>query len=800
MSKKLLSIWVLLLLNAVSLATQPCEVDINPQLLKQRWPAHWISCPDVSLKDYGVYHFRRVFDLSAKPEKFIIHVSADNRYWLFVNGNRVCSGPARGDLVHWRFETVDIAPSLQKGKNVIAAVVWNFGEYIPFAQVTHVTAFLLQGDTDTEAIVNTNDKWKVVQNQAYSPVPVDKKRIPNFIVVGPGDRVDASKYPWGWQQIVYDDSGWQKPRDINRAVPRQTREYSTPWALIPRMIPFMEDRLQRIPKIAKTDIANANDGFLKGTKDLKIPANTNGSILLDQSFLTTAYPQLLVSGGKESQITLTYAEGLFSDNRSEKYPYWRKGNRNEIEGRHIIGYQDKFLPDGGSKRLFQPLWFRTYRYLQMDIKTAEEGLVIHDFHGRYTAYPFTENATVASSDSSLNDIWNVGWRTARLCAGETYFDCPYYEQLQYVGDTRIQALISLYVSGDDRLMRKAIKQFDDSRIPDGLTASRYPHCAPQTIPPYSLFWVAMVHDYWMHRDDTEFVQSFLPGIRGVLEWFEQRIDDDTGMLGPLEWWNFVDWVRPYRSGEPPSAKTGNCAVITLQYAYVLNYAAQLAVVFNKPVEAEHYYKLAQSLKRATFKHCWDNERGLLADSPAKKQFSQHTNIMAVLVDIIPRKQQKSFMEKVASEPDLIQCTFYYRFYLTRAMNKAGLGDRYIAMLEPWRDMLKIGLTTFAERPEPARSDCHAWSASPNYELLATVCGIMPAEPGFRSVRIEPFLGPLTWVEGRMPHPLGEIKVKFKRKGDTGIEGKVTLPEGLAGQFVWQGKLIHLKSGQQKIER
>jgi hypothetical protein len=170
----------------------------------------------------------------------------------------------------------------------------------------------------------------------------------------------------------------------------------------------------------------------------------------------------------------------------------------------------------------------------------------------------------------------------------------------------------------------------------------------------------------------------------------------------------------------------------------------------------------------------------------------------VLVDLVDPNEQQALMEKIISEKDLTQCTFYYRYYLVRALKKVGLGDRYVEMLQPWRDMLKIGLTTFAENPEPTRSDCHAWSASPNYDLLATVCGIEPAEPGFKSVRIEPHLGSLTWVEGKMPHPLGQITVHLERDGKTGIKGSITLPPGLTGKFFWNGKSADLKSGPQTI--
>src|ERR1019366_1121771 len=120
-------------------------------LLRRLWTARWIAVPDSPKTEYGVYHFRKLFDLAARPDRFLVHASGDNRYQLFVNGQRAAWGPARGDLFHWRYETVDIAGFLQPGKNVLAAVVWNFGEYAPEAQITLETGFLLQGDGDGAA-------------------------------------------------------------------------------------------------------------------------------------------------------------------------------------------------------------------------------------------------------------------------------------------------------------------------------------------------------------------------------------------------------------------------------------------------------------------------------------------------------------------------------------------------------------------------------------------------------------------------------------------------------------------------
>ena len=194
--KKLLPLLIILLVFIQkNFAQQPAEDVINI-----RWQAEWIAPQNVSLKDFGVYHFRKNFDLPQKPNQFVINVSGDNRYRIFVNGNYIGAGPARSDLMHWNFETYDIAQYLQSGKNSIAAVVWNFGKDMPVAQISNKTGFILQGNTTSEGIVNTNNSWKVIENKAYKSLPVDGSKLWTYIVVGCGEDVDASKYPFGWEK------------------------------------------------------------------------------------------------------------------------------------------------------------------------------------------------------------------------------------------------------------------------------------------------------------------------------------------------------------------------------------------------------------------------------------------------------------------------------------------------------------------------------------------------------------------------------------------------------------------------
>jgi hypothetical protein len=391
----------------------------------------------------------------------------------------------------------------------------------------------------------------------------------------------------------------------------------------------------------------------------------------------------------------------------------------------------------------------------------------------------------------------MDWNGARLGANETYMDTPYYEQLQYVGDTRIQALISLYVAGDDRLMRQAIEHFDWSRLPEGITTSRYPSELTQLIPPFSLIYVAMVHDYHMHRNDPAFVRERLAGIRGILDWYGRHIDS-TGMLGGMPFWNYVDWSPRWPRGVPPRANEGHSATISLLYAYALQHAAQLEEDLGVSAMGHAYRMRADSIIRATRARTWDAKRRLFRDAPESPAFSQHTNVLALLTNAVEAPERRPLMERVLSDTSLAQATYYFGFYVFEALRVAGLADRYIELLAPWRKMLALGLTSTPENPEPTRSDTHAWAAHPNYGLLATVLGVRPASPGFRTVRIAPALGSLKHAQGKVPHPLGDIDVEFERVGATGLRGVVTLPPGLTGTFEWAGKQIPLHAGRQEV--
>jgi len=336
-------------------------------------------------------------------------------------------------------------------------------------------------------------------------------------------------------------------------------------------------------------------------------------------------------------------------------------------------------------------------------------------------------------------------------------------------------------------------------MPDGLTQSRYPSHLPQIIPPFSLFWIGMMHDLWWYHGDTAFLRHYLPGVRDVLGWFDRRISP-SGLLGNLGWWNFVDWTPQFKDGVPPQEADGQSSILTLQFVAALQNAADLESSFGNKAFAAHDRVLADRIAHAVYEKCWDSQRGLLADTPGRKEFSQHANILGVLTNAIPAQDQKPVMQKVLTDPALAQCSYYFRFYLFRAMKKAGLGNDYLSQLGPWRQMLKLGLTTWAESlpATRSRSDCHAWSAHPNFDFLDTVAGIEPAEPGFGKVLIQPNLGTLTHLAAILPVPQGEIAVKYEHRNGE-LAADVTLPSGMTGSFVWGGQKRALHGGTQHLQ-
>ncbi|WP_275868921.1 alpha-L-rhamnosidase N-terminal domain-containing protein [Algoriphagus sp. CAU 1675] len=776
-------LFLFLFLASISSYSQQISTDF----LTKNWNARWITAAESNPTDYGVYVFRKNFDLATKPDKYIIHVSADNKYRLFVNGEFIGVGPARNDIEHWFFDTYDIAKYLKSGKNTIAAKVWNEGPRKAEAQISLRTGFILDGEGEASAIA-TGDTWKALKDESYSPIQV---RVYGYYAAGPGENIEMGKYLKDWQSPDLDDQNWPAAQASTPGVPKtKVGAFGAPmgWMLIPSGIPPFEFSPEKTPMIRKAEGLSVNAQSF-GESPIQVPANSKVSLLLDQQYLTNAYPTFKFGQGKNATVKITYAEALYGEERS-------KGNRNEIEGKSIVGRYDQILTDGSANQEFTSLNYRTYRYIQMDIETKEEPLVLKGMEAMFTGFPFELKAEFGSDDPEHQKILEIGWRTARLCAVDSYMDCPYYEQLQYIGDGRIQAIISYFNTGDDRLAKNSLNQISYSQQPEGVTFSRYPSASPQYIPPFSMWYVGMLHDYLMYGSDLEFLKTKLNSSRSVIQYF-QSVQGEDGSLGTLPFWAFVDWAvgTEWKQGIPPIGQDGNSAILDLQMVLALQYAADLEMHLGIKELGETYLKEADRLKATIRKKYWDASKGLFADRSEKDVFSQHANALAILSGLVSGDEAKSIGEKIhAMENGMVEATIYFKYYIHQALVQVGKGDEYLSFLDVWRKAIDLGLTTWAETSglDKTRSDSHAWGSSPNIEFYRTILGIDSDGPGFSKVIIKPHLGEFKKLSGKMPHSKGEISVSYDLTSQP--VAKISLPDGISGILIFNGKRHPLKGG------
>ncbi|KAM0334425.1 hypothetical protein ACHAQA_001451 [Verticillium albo-atrum] len=332
-----------------------------------------------------------------------------------------------------------------------------------------------------------------------------------------------------------------------------------------------------------------------------------------------------------------------------------------------------------------------------------------------------------------------------------YSDCPFYEQLQYSGDTRSVGLFHYLVSGDDRLMRQAITSFASSVTVEGLTQSRFPSHVPQIIAAFPLFWILQVCDHHLYFGDTTYARTFIPRIDGVLDFFDRHVDE-LGLISglPEDVWQYVDWVTTWGAtddhpdkGVPTSGRESNRhTYFSMLYSFVLQHAAKLLRDVGRPGNAAEYESKADHLTKAVLQHCYDGRffTDSTADVADEQAYSQHCQIFAILSGAAKPEDRTRLLQESFANTKFSKCSYMMQFYALRAFSLAG-DDAYETYWQdvwtPWRQMLAANLTTWEEDDVRQRSDCHAWGSVPLYEFCTEVAGVRPVAPGCAKILFKP---------------------------------------------------------------
>ncbi|WP_232550265.1 alpha-L-rhamnosidase C-terminal domain-containing protein [Propioniciclava soli] len=710
-------------------------------------------------------------------------ITAVHRYRLFVNGTLVAVGPLKPGPADWFADTVDVAPHLTTGGNVLALEVLTYREDVPgnaslrrgAAPGLSVSGPLPGGADAADAL-----RWRC------SPCPGRTfLQGVNTVFLGIQERVDATLEHHGWLDAGFDDRAWAVP------VPAPRPPGDAAMCVLPRPVPPLA--LEPCPwaGIARTRGDDPGWEALLGGRPVTVPAHREVEVDLDVGVLTTAFVSAAMSGGAGAELTLTAAECY--EGEPIDLPWLRrKGDRTDARTGDLHADPDHYRVAGhgspDAPELWRPFWFRTVRYLRVRVTTGDEPLTLRGVMLTRTGYPLEVTGSFRSSSPLHARLWETSLRTLRNCMHDTFEDCPFYEQLQYAMDTRSQALFSLHISSDDRLVRRAISDFAASGHPEGLTRSNAPGIIPQVIPGFSLFWVFMLADHLDHVGDRSFTRPFLPRVHAILSVFDAALTEDGFVLSPPdrpdthpdgEIWNFVDWTDAWRAsrGVPELGERRANTILTFQYATALRSAERIADACGEPgASAEYRARAEDVIARINASSAWDPSTGYYRDSDSGVPMSQHAQVWAVLAGAISGPAARDLLCRAVGDATLTRCSYAMSHSLFDAARIAGAHE--VVDWTPWQEMLELNLTTWAEDAVSHRSDCHGWGSVPLQHFPRWVLGVSPLSPGFASAGVDPVPGDLRFAEGVVPTPHGSIAVRWERDGAGTVRVRVDAPTSI----------------------
>lgn len=733
---------------------EPMAWTLDPDDPVLTTPAVWH--PEAPREGWSVVWFQHTIEVGQTIQDAVLRLSASQRFELFVDDQRIARGPSRTDPDRWGVMTVAL-PALPPGPHTLRVRVWHAGKHSAMTQMGPPAFLLVHSDHPALADWTTGDHWRCRHDTSRTPLAKHAwgERRP-YDVVGSGESIDLATPQEGW-----------------RAVKVIAKTAEDPWGnlplacrLRPDPLPQMHEADRDWQRVAQADdsIADAAQAWLELGQPLQIEADREARVVLDQGTIVNAYLTFSMAGGRGAQIEIVTAEAPSLDDWSEKPP------RDQTQGVRYRGHRDMILPDGGDHTV-DLCWFRSFRYLELRIRTAEQPLTIHRIGAAATAFPLPPSVHSEIHGEGLPDMPRVLAacdRTIELCAHELLFDCPHYEQCQFPGDARLQALYHYAIHGEPRLGLKAIDDFHASRRPDGMLECRWPSTKRQLLPTFALQWIGMLHDA-MRWLPAAHLHRYLPVAAGVLQCFLERRRSD-GLVGFIPNAPFIDWSPGFEKGNAPQDADGGSAIVSLMLARACQELDELQQRLAPDMHHGAWASASTLLLSEVRAQCWDDARQLVADTPSKQTFSVHGQCEAAKAGLVSVEEAGGLLLRALEDPDITRPgSFYYWHYVFQTSGIARQPNVIVDALPMWEDVLdRHRMDTLPETMwDSPRSDCHAWSSMPAYHLSTTLLGLSPvfAGDGERAVRFDPQPGRLNALEGSIPVGPHRITAALRRVDD-----------------------------------
>lgn len=803
-----------------------------------QWAAKWIWTHDPTRKPFHSCYFRKTFFVERPNIAARIHCAADSKYRLWVNGDYIGFGPARGHPEHPYYDTRTI--TLKKGLNTLAFLVEHYS--VPtgiFASVRG--ALICQIESKGRVLAATDCTWKALTADAYRPLPGNL--FPECF--------DARIEPERWYKNSFDDSSWPDAVEISGAGLFRRKN------LAPRPIPLIEEK--RLPPFRILNAGNcwsdnrkcwtdednigedlwnmklgpAKTGHLSPALKfpcafpdrlaIKLGAGEGFYLVLDSGMETLGSPEISVSGHAGMIVDLGYSECLWNN----RVPtLWQSPSLKQSD--RII------LRDGTTRhRINQP---RGFRYMIMRFVNNSEGaraVVLNSVEVYEALYPAKASGSFRCSDDILNRIYKLSARTVNLCMEDSFTDCPWRERSQWAGDAQPEAIFNYYCFGAYDLARKAVLEFTSGNTSEGWIPGVFPISKPFNLPTWGMRIPVIVWEYYLYTGDRKTLIASYEGVRRQMDWLA-RHTDRNGLFVCRDGWNFVDWT-----GVDDRYADG---AVQGWYLQALLYCAKIAQELKEQEAALNYRRRAALLRKSIAGLYWSPDKKAfrkyrpaspnLPPGASTELIGQHENFLFSLLGIGSARQRRLALDAMKGVTgfyipnigdyqsahlqehhgnyigeEIIRIgSPFWSFYALLSLMEAGrdmAAIEYIRLC--WGLMLEFGATSCWEMWDRHTSLCHGWSAAPAMILPAYVLGVKPLRPGFRLFEIRPRLCDIIWAQGSVPSPAGQISVSWRISGlhNRRWHISVKVPDGLSAVLVvpvefslgQNNRRFHLKEGQ-----
>ncbi|MBE7100870.1 MAG: hypothetical protein E7364_04595 [Clostridiales bacterium] len=706
--------------------------------------AKWITISKKPNSESGtLYVFKKKILIDKPILSFLVRVSADTRYQLFINGRECSHGPCQGSSFVKYYEEVECGEALRQGENEIFVKVFHIIDDEQYLTVFrgNKPALYFYGVLSTssgQTQIGSDESFEVyqVKNIAFQRRDVIINSVPPF-------------------EEVYGEISWEKLECSELYIPEEKNHYHSFWGvkekymLEKRPIPMLKAK-EKQPLVLVKEYMGEDGKY---------------NIIFDAGRFTTAMLAYNYCADEGTEIKIIYTECAMTYNKNgELY----KGIRDNLDGVIDSTVYDLLIAAGTAQH-FEPFFYRAFRFIR--VECSKKPKIFQAFAARYV-YDFLGNAvnggagSFECSNEKYNHMWEISQNTMECTAHEMFIDCAFYEQQQYIGDGRFEAIFAWRYSNDSALTKKMLVDTAHSQQADGQFAGNYPNITIQILHHTSLMFVPLLREYLRFTGDTHFVRTMTGVVDRMLEFFHDNINEQ-GLTNPIGGCRFIDWVESWSWGVPNVDENTPMTVMNLMYAKALKDAAELCEACGRKGLAADYNERAVRMIEAINQYCYDESVGLYMDAPNVKEYCEHSTIWAIFAGAVIGDEARALVERTMTSNIVAKCSFSKNYDLLRVLDMVGCYEEYAEnILAQWEVMMNKHCTTWCESISFERSECHGWSSAPAYEMSAMVLGVNPLENGFKKVQIRPVPLSLTYAKGRVPTPFGYIDVSWRKENGT----------------------------------